>query len=333
MGVRQNITTNAAARDGYVRGVLALKSETTGRSTADLRFGVAPGASHQQLSTWDLFVIWHVWAMQTMTPTQNNPRGRNAAHRGPAFLPWHRWLMILLEWQFQRVLSDNDFGIPYWDWAADGDQPVPQQPSQQIWADDCMGGNGTRTTGNVSSGPFHSSQFRVRVEVDANGRLRATDRPLRRRFGSTRPALQGGPFSLPTQTEVRNAVNESNYDAADWDVGSRGFRNMCEGWTPPTSESMLHNRVHVWIGGDMGPSTSPNDPAFYLNHCNVDRIWAAWQELNPTRPYVPASNASTSLRRHRRNDELLSSLTQSAPSVAQVLNVDSLYTYDSLPVD
>src|SRR5829696_1697483 len=38
----------------------------------------------------------------------------------------------------------------------------------------------------------------------------------------------------------------------------------------------MHNQVHVWIGGDMGPATSPNDPVFYLNHCNVDRIWEAW---------------------------------------------------------
>ena len=26
----------------------------------------------------------------------------------------------------------------------------------------------------------------------------------------------------------------------------------------------------------MAPATSPNDPVFYLNHCNVDRIWEAW---------------------------------------------------------
>ncbi len=96
---------------------------------------------------------------------------------------------------------------------------------------------------------------------------------------------------------------------------------------------MLHNRVHVWIDGDMGPSTSPNDPAFYLNHCNVDRIWAAWQSRHPTRPYVPSSSASNNLFRHRRGDQMLSSLTQFAPTAAQLLNVANLYTYDSLSVD
>lgn len=27
----------------------------------------------------------------------------------------------------------------------------------------------------------------------------------------------------------------------------------------------------------MGPMTSPNDPAFFLHHCNVDRLWYLWQ--------------------------------------------------------
>jgi tyrosinase len=25
---------------------------------------------------------------------------------------------------------------------------------------------------------------------------------------------------------------------------------------------------------------APNDPVFYLNHCNVDRLWAEWQRDN-----------------------------------------------------
>ena len=37
----------------------------------------------------------------------------------------------------------------------------------------------------------------------------------------------------------------------------------------------------------MGPGTSPNDPVFFLHHCNVDRIWADWQSANPTVGYEP----------------------------------------------
>jgi len=34
-------------------------------------------------------------------------------------------------------------------------------------------------------------------------------------------------------------------------------------------------------------SISPNDPVFFLHHCNVDRIWGIWQEKNPSQGYLP----------------------------------------------
>jgi tyrosinase len=36
----------------------------------------------------------------------------------------------------------------------------------------------------------------------------------------------------------------------------------------------LHNQIHVFIFGHMILQTSPNDLIFFLNHYNVDRIWA-----------------------------------------------------------
>ena len=48
---------------------------------------------------------------------------------------------------------------------------------------------------------------------------------------------------------------------------------------------------HSLVGGDMLPSTSPNDPIFYMDHCNVVRIWEAWMQKpgGPGRIYVPAT--------------------------------------------
>jgi tyrosinase len=84
----------------------------------------------------------------------------------------------------------------------------------------------------------------------------------------------------------------------------------------------------------MGPSTSPNDPVFYLNHCNEDRIWEAWMQQPPAghgRVYVPRQSASAALRGHRLNDTL-NSLLSGSTTPAQMLNVNRLYTYDSLAV-
>ena len=111
---RPNVVTNAAARAKYANGVKLLKAEFSGPTTTSL--GI-PGPS-AKVSTYDLFIVWHHVAMSTLTPATQNDR--NAAHRGPVFLPWHRFMLRQLELNFQRVLSDATFGLPYWDWAADG---------------------------------------------------------------------------------------------------------------------------------------------------------------------------------------------------------------------
>lgn len=314
MGVRRNILTDTTVRDAYVRGVGLLKAEQLGPTTA--QFGI-PGPS-RKLSTYDLFVVWHHLAMMTMTPPGQSDR--NAAHSGPAFLPWHRLMLLLLELQFQRLLGDDNFGLPYWDWAADGDLPASQQTSAALWGPQVLGGSGTP----VPNGPFTANQFRVRIESDAFGRLRTTDRGLSRQLGAD-PASA----SLPTTSQIRTALGMSPYDASPWNRSSTGFRNRLEGWGSSTGPR-LHNRVHVFVGGDMGPATSPNDPVFYLNHCNVDRIWEAWLTRRG-RTYLPPASASNDLNRHRLDDALFSVLINQVVTPANLLDVSGFYTYDVLP--
>jgi tyrosinase len=113
--VRQNVITNPAARDAFITGVLRLKNEASAATTA--AFGI-PGPA-VPVRSYDLFVIWHHVAMTTLTPPPPafNPSERNAAHRGPIFLPWHRVFLLFMEQSIQRVLGDPNFGLPYWDWS------------------------------------------------------------------------------------------------------------------------------------------------------------------------------------------------------------------------
>ena len=97
---RPNLLTDAVARKNYAQGVKLLKAEFTGPTTTSL--GI-PGPA-QRVSTYDLFVVWHHLAMSTFTPpTQGD---RNAAHRGPVFCPWHRFMLRQLELNLQRVLGN-----------------------------------------------------------------------------------------------------------------------------------------------------------------------------------------------------------------------------------
>ncbi|KAI0466683.1 tyrosinase [Xylaria cf. heliscus] len=47
----------------------------------------------------------------------------------------------------------------------------------------------------------------------------------------------------------------------------------------------IHNNIHYWVGGNGGHMsqipTATFDPTFWLHHCNIDRLFAIWQSLNP----------------------------------------------------
>jgi len=56
------------------------------------------------------------------------------------------------------------------------------------------------------------------------------------------------------------------------------------------AEKNPHNRVHNQVGGSMGEvPTAPEDPIFWLHHCNVDRLWSAWVAAGNGRK-MPRSN-------------------------------------------
>ena len=315
---RRNILSDSSVRDKYVQGVKLLKQDFLRRDWPN---------------TYDIFIIWHYFAMMTLTPP-GSASGRNAAHSGPAFLPWHRWFLLILEHHLKRVLRDPDFGLPYWDWASDGELPADQQPTALIWTDDYMGGSGSP----VSTGPFRDGQWQVNIEEafvpgSFTPQLVSTNRPLTRALGQDAT-------NLPTKEDVRRAILRGEptvtYDAAPWNRNSASFRNELEGWWP--NAPGLHNRVHVWVGGDMGPATSPNDPVFFLNHCNVDRIWEDWRQRHGNPPYLPDNRAGTGvLRGHRVNDLLYAITTNNLfdpiyrgrVRPADLLDVSAQYVYDT----
>jgi tyrosinase len=331
--MRRNILTDEVPLKKFCEGVNLLKEDfSAGVTTQTLGLD---GAA-RPVSAYDQFVIWHYVAMNTLTPNDDtNTRDRNSAHRGSIFLPWHRFMLLLLEQHLQRVLGDKTFGLPYWDWAADGDhQPVEEQPRLALWKDSGIGGTGTP----VKDGPFGFDEghpersFRVFFFEDLiSGELAVPlsgGRGLVRQLGAARIARD-----LPTTVQVSQVLQtQTTYDEPEWNVDSGGFRNVLEGWRPFATgrAAELHNRVHVWIGGDMGPGTSPNDPAFYLNHCNVDRIWEAWM-VKHGRSYLPADTTAGAPVGHRLNDKIISLITTMTTTPAEMLDVGNLYSYDVLP--
>jgi len=200
------------------------------------------------------------------TYVQVHLNAHHDAHRGPAFFPWHREFLRRFELDLQAI--DPGVTLPYWNWTVDN------SPTSSLWDPAFLGGNGRPSDGQVMTGPF--------AFATGNWPLAFDGPALRRRFGISAPAL-------PTPGDVTSALAESLYDVAPWTLDSpSGFRNRAEGWI---AGPQLHNLVHVWVGGSMGPMSSPNDPVFFLHHCYVDKLWADWQRLHPTAGYLPVSDA------------------------------------------
>lgn len=53
---------------------------------------------------------------------------------------------------------------------------------------------------------------------------------------------------------------------------------------PYTVEIGPHGGIHYTLGGDPGGDlyTSPGDPAFWVHHGMMDRMWTLWQAIDPS---------------------------------------------------
>ena len=180
------------------------------------------------------------------------------------------------------------------------------------------------SSGEIRQGPLGT--MRVRLAGFGTQLWSVTPRPLTRAGGTDIG-------TLPAPGDVRWALGEAGdtvYDRSRWDASTSAFRNRLEGWADPTGTAapQLHNRVHVWVGGDMAPGTSPNDPVFYLNHCNVDRLWEAWM-AERGRLYRPTAQDQDAPAGHRL-DDVMATLLGEPMRPAEVLDPSKWYTYDSL---
>jgi Common central domain of tyrosinase len=232
------------------------------------------------------------------------------AHFGPGFLPWHREFLLRFEIALQRI--DPTVSLPYWDWTVDNSK------SSSLWGSSFMGGDGSpNERDRVTTGPFASNNGWLLTILPSD----ETDPFLKRALGRD--------SQLPTSTDVNKALRYLPYDLEPWDGSPEdpnypGFRKGME--------FSIHGPAHVWVGGSMNGSCAPNDPVFWLHHCNVDRLWAQWQSSTPGWPYLPPTG-STPLPGHCLDDPMppWDSGTFS-PTPHSVLNHRALgYQYDGEP--
>ena len=182
-------------------------------------------------------------------------------HAGWFFLPWHRGYLHAFEAILGDWIADQggpaDWALPYWSYLNSADPNARHIP--QEFLDPTLPDGGDNPLADARRGP----------------------------------ATQLGPQPwVPTDISLTAQTSESVYTS---EPGTLGYGGPISGFAQQgnaygANESDPHNLVHVMIGGDSSPDPQgwmwdPNfaalDPVFWVHHCNVDRLWAAWM-TDPT---------------------------------------------------
>jgi tyrosinase len=314
MDLRKNqANMTADEKKAFVNAVLALKNKTPSR------------LDPKTPSRYDDYVQIHMNAMMA-EPTQNDDNILGWAHKGPAILPWHRYFIRQFELDLQTI--DPSVTLPYWDWTIDN------SPTSSIWNPDFMGGNGRPSDDRVMDGQFAFDAGNWKLNFLDMSIADDPEGPDLKRHLAPKDS-RGQVIPLPTLEQVTNALIVVPYYVAPWRAFvdmkvyegpvQPSFCNYLEGWY---GDGRIHNNVHGWVGGSMDRMTSPNDPVFFLHHCNIDRLWALWQQLHPTESYLPVAGGQYG---HNLTDPMMPwGKSDSSVTPSSVLNYWALgYQYNT----
>ena len=238
-------------------------------------------------------------------------------HNRPQFLAWHRELLRQFEIDLRTIGEKPNVSIPYWDWTEDF--PI----NKAVCCDNGFMG-GTSGAGNpLMLGPFRQGQW-TPLKTPTNSLCDTTS-------GGALIRDNASAVATISRTDLRDLLRAPFYDAAPWDGtgdSANGLRRKLE---------ILHDRAHVWVGGlspirgHMAcPKTANDDPVFWLHHCFVDCMWAAWQDLHPTTPhYEPEAGDATATGFQSDEDNLEMFPWGTSTTPKSVLNFRALgYTYE-----
>lgn len=207
------------------------------------------------------------------------------------FLPWHRGYVRMYEQAVRAVTGKQDFAMPYWDWSAHPDFPA-------AFGDDTFDGQPNPL---FVPGRQMVTGDSIPASVSGTGVMqRIMAQTTYEEFGSSR------------------ATGQSNTDPV-W-IRRRGVKAELE-FNP-------HDNVHCIIDTPfMCTAISPQDPIFQMHHCNLDRIWDAWNRQG-------GANSSSDLWRNMVFQDNYSAPDGSSYShmVSDLLDISTLgYTYLAQP--
>ncbi|TVU14779.1 hypothetical protein EJB05_38272, partial [Eragrostis curvula] len=174
------------------------------------------------------------------------------------FFPWHRFYLYFHERILGKLIGDDKFALPFWNWDAPAGMTLPP-----IYA------NRNSPLYDPRRNPAHQPPFPLDLDYDgtdtATPRAQLIDQNLNIMY---RQMISG--------SKKRELFFGQPYRQGDMpDPG------------PGTIESVPHNPVHLWTGDPRQPNnedmgnfySAARDPVFFAHHGNVDRMWYIWNRL------------------------------------------------------
>jgi tyrosinase len=260
---------SANERKGYIKAVKCLMSAPSKSDPV-----LVPGAR----TRYDDFVAQHMNQTLTIHVTGN-------------FLSWHRYFIYGYEKALREECGYKGYQ-PYWNWFTYQDN-LRASPIFD-GSDTSMGGDGSfvkhngsvgghpdvhlpsgKGGGCIKSGPFKGVQANLGPlspamdgEVIVNTTFAYNPRCLKRdltTFASSKWFTTENLYNVTLGPASKNIATFQNELQGRFDQGFLG----------------MHIAGHLAIGGDAGDFfSSPNDPAFFLHHGMIDRLWWIWQALH-----------------------------------------------------
>lgn len=195
------------------------------------------------------------------------PQGDSSTeiHGSWDFMPWHRAYLYFFERILAKLIGDDTFALPYWDW-----DTVRTSPSGTV-----------SLLRAVLPLPY----------INPNGPSNPLHNPLR--------------LATATERIPASFVGPTMMDPIMLNTSTVSFFGSQPPFDPATSTSGMvefgpHGIVHLWVGdplrrdrsgtSDMGVlSTAARDPLFFAHHANIDFIWDRWRgqgggRENPSSP-------------------------------------------------